>query len=502
MARDGGYWQDMSRKRVVYTVIDGMSVEALEQAIAGGRAPALAFLKERSSYARDGVAIFPTITPAATASLVTGEVPARHGIPGMCWYDRDAQRFVNYGQSPRAAVVEGLSQIVEDALTNLNCNHLSPDVQTIHESLHDLGLVTASINFMIFRGPHIHETKPNLLEKLMFRKQMPNRLPGPKEHYFADVVSGPADGCSKMLPKRGLDKRIQATDGWSACVTRGLLTKGAADMILFYLHENDHASHREGPQGQVESLAAADEHIAYVLDTFGSWEATMEKVEFVVTADHSQSPISDQEDHILDLTEVLDKFTQIKPKRGKEKFEGRDLAVAGNGRVAFIYLNPSRRAALTEPVARTLLAEPGIDQVMWRHEDGYIVDSSRGRVRFWPGDQVEDERGERWSFEGDLGAVSGIVEDGRIRTPEYPLAFWRIKSALDLDRIGDLVTTMSLTYECKDLGGGDHRGGGDHASLHVQDSIVPFMSTIADPPVRPTTVDVAPHIINYFRSQR
>ena len=27
----------------------------------------------------------------------------------MCWYDRDAQRFVNYGQSPRAAIVEGVS---------------------------------------------------------------------------------------------------------------------------------------------------------------------------------------------------------------------------------------------------------------------------------------------------------------------------------------------------------------------------------------------------------
>ena len=106
-------------KRVVYIVIDGLSTDALEQAVASGRAPALAWLRAHSSYVRDAVAVFPTITPAATASLVTGVVPAEHGIPGMCWYDRDAARFVNYGQSPRAAIVEGLQQVVHDVLVTL-----------------------------------------------------------------------------------------------------------------------------------------------------------------------------------------------------------------------------------------------------------------------------------------------------------------------------------------------------------------------------------------------
>jgi hypothetical protein len=111
---------------------------------------------------------------------------------------------------------------------------------------------------------------------------------------------------------------------------------------------------------------------------------------------------------------------------------------------------------------------------------------------------VIDERGRRWEFEGDLGIVDGIVEDGAIVTPEYPLAMWRIQQALDCDRIGDVVATMKLTYEATDLAGADHRGGGDHASLHAQDSIVPFMSTLGEPPVHPTTVDVCPHIVEHF----
>ena len=490
------------KKRVVYVVVDGLGSDAFEQATASGRAPGFAFLKERGSYVRDSVAIFPTITPAATASLVTGEIPARHGIPGMCWYDRDASRFVNYGQSPRAAVVEGLSQVVRDVMFNLNSRHLSPDVRTIHERLHDLGIVTASINFMLFRGPFMHDCDPNILAKKLFRKALPEQIPGPKEHYFADAVSGPADACSSMLAAKGLSRRVQATDGWAACVTRELLEQGSADMILFYLHENDHISHRQGPSSQLENIASADEHLRYVLDGFDSWEQALDEVGFVVTADHAQSPISDQKDHILDLDEVLGDFRRVQPKRGKEHFGRSDLASAGNGRVGFVYLNEHRKQKLRDPVVRTLDETNGIDQVMWRMDDTYHVRSKRGEVRFRTArsEGVVDERGEKWEFEGDLDAVSGVVEENQIRTPEYPLAFWRIKSALDLDRIGDVVFTNALTWETKDLAGGDHRGGGDHASLHAQDSLVPFLSTLDEPPLHPSTVDVVPHIVRHFES--
>jgi hypothetical protein len=488
------------RSRVVYIIIDGMNRDAFEQAIASGRAPALAFLKQRAGYVRDSVAIFPTITPAATASLVTGATPAQHGIPGMCWYDRDAQRFVNYGQSPRAAVVEGVSQVVNDFLFNLNARHLSPDVRTIHERLHRLGLVTASINFMVFRGPHVHEMKPNWLARLLFfRHHEPRPVPGPKEHYIADLISGPANACSKLLSVRGLEKRLRATDAWAACVTRELLDRRAADMILFYLHENDHASHRKGPGAQVDSLADADRHIAYVLDSFPSWERAVEEVGFVVTADHSQSPVSDEKDHIVDFHEVLDDFKVVRPRKGKEPFGNNDVAWAGNGRVVFFYAHPARRERLGRRLVTRLSEHEGVDQIMWRQDGGFVVESERGRVAFRRADEgVRDERGHTWTYEGDLGAIGGVVESGRIRTPEYPLAMWRIAGALGCERIGDVVATMKLTYEARDIAGGDHRGGGDHASLHAQDSTVPFLSTLADPPVDPVTIDVAPHIVGHF----
>ncbi|HEX2295208.1 MAG TPA: hypothetical protein VHN37_07865, partial [Actinomycetota bacterium] len=71
-----------------------------------------------------------------------------------------------------------------------------------------------------------------------------------------------------------------------------------------------------------------------------------------------------------------------------------------------------------------------------------------------------------------------------------------------LERMGDVVVTPKLTYEYTDLAGGHHRGGGDHASLHAQDSLVPFLSTLDDPPLRPATVDVVPHIVRHFEKLR
>jgi hypothetical protein len=490
-------------KRVIYIVVDGMSTEAFEEVTSSGAAPAFDLLKQKGHYVRDSVAVFPSITPAASASLVTGEVPARHGIPGMCWYDRSAQRFVNYGQSPRAAVVEGLDQIVHDVLYNLNEEHLSSNVSTIHEQLDELGFITSSTNFMVFRGPYKHEVKPNLLERLFFRKQMPEVMSGPKEHYWADIVSGSADACSDLISVRGVKKRIQATDEWAACVTRDLVEKDAADMILFYLHENDHVSHKMGPSSQVENLAASDRHLQHVLDAFPSWEQAIDEIGFVITADHAQSPVSKDDDHILELDGILADFERVEPKRGKEHFDDQDLAGAGNGRVAFVYLNEDRRVALHEPVRRALAGCSGIDQVMWRDGERYHVTSERGELAFWAAnDGFRDERGNTWKHEGDLEAVSGVTADDAIRTPEYPLAMWRIKCALDLDRIGDIVATMKLTYVVKDLAGGHHKGGGDHASLHARDSMIPFLSTLDEPPLHPSTIDVVPHIVEHFRRQR
>jgi predicted AlkP superfamily pyrophosphatase or phosphodiesterase len=485
----------------VYIVIDGMRTESFEQVVGSGKAPALTFLRDRASYVRDSVAVFPTITPCATATLITGATPDRHGIPGQCWYDPDEQRIVNYGQGPRLAFVERVREVTTDLFVNLNQRHLRKEVDTLHESLDDLGFVTASTNYLVHRGRHPQQLEPNVLERLFLGEEVAAQtLLGPEEHYFADVIAGPTEACEDRLGVRGKVKRIKATDEWAACVTRELLERARADMILFYLHENDHISHHKGPKTQFDNLVRAGELVGHVLDALGSWEQTAQEVGFVLTADHGQSPVIKDAEHFIDLDDVLDDFALVTPDRGKDTFEEGDIVQCGNGRAGSLYLAPNRRAELFGPVIKTLGTHPGVDQVLWRKEDWRVVDSDRGRLRFRPASSggVVDERGQRWDVEGDLGAVDGVVEDGEIRTPEYPLALWRIHAALGLDRIGDVVCTAKLTYEVANIIDTDHRG--EHGSLHAQDSLVPFLSTLDDPPIHPSTVDVAPHILRHFQA--
>jgi hypothetical protein len=88
--------------------------------------------------------------------------------------------------------------------------------------------------------------EPNALEKVVAGDELPQVLRGPKDFYFADVVRGPADAGREEGSL--LRKAIRVGDAWAADVAVELLERGTVDVILPYLHEPDHRSHRDGPQ--------------------------------------------------------------------------------------------------------------------------------------------------------------------------------------------------------------------------------------------------------------
>src|ERR1700760_3646476 len=85
------------RPKLVLCVIDAMAPAMLEQAVAAGVAPVLQTLIERGRYVPDCVAAFPSVTPVCAASIVTGAAQDAHRVPGMNWYLREEQRYVEYG---------------------------------------------------------------------------------------------------------------------------------------------------------------------------------------------------------------------------------------------------------------------------------------------------------------------------------------------------------------------------------------------------------------------
>ena len=150
----------MSRRppKLVVTVIDGMKPTMAERAMRSGSAPALSAIRERGTYVHDCVAAFPSVTPVCAATIATGRLQDEHEIPSMNWYSRAEQRYVEYGSSFSASRKFGLNRQLVDTIFNMNATHLSPDVQTVFETLDDTEVVrTACTTYLIYRGRHEHE---------------------------------------------------------------------------------------------------------------------------------------------------------------------------------------------------------------------------------------------------------------------------------------------------------------------------------------------------------
>lgn len=68
--------------KVLLVVIDAATPHVVCPAIRTGRLPTLQRLADAGTLHEASVSIFPSITPAATTSIITGAYPAEHGIAG------------------------------------------------------------------------------------------------------------------------------------------------------------------------------------------------------------------------------------------------------------------------------------------------------------------------------------------------------------------------------------------------------------------------------------
>jgi hypothetical protein len=147
-----------------------------------------------------------------------------------------------------------------------------------------------------------------------------------------------------------------------------------------------------------------------------------------------------------------------------------------------------------------MLAIEGVDLVAYRANGEAVVRSGRGELRFTRGGELEDERGQDWSVEGDAGALELELGDGRVRTEAYPDALGRLWSALDCPYGGDVLASALPGYEFVDWGGADHVGGGSHGSLHRDDSEGVLLMSGIDVPERESwsLADVTPLVLDHF----
>ena len=456
-------------KKLVLVVIDALKPEMLEQAMASGRAPALQRIAEEGVHVSECVAAFPSVTPVCAATITTGVGPDEHLIPSMNWYHREEERYVEYGSSFSATRQFGVLRSLTDTVYRMNAEHLSPDVETVFESLDDAGVRTAGTTYLIYRGRHQHEVSgETALSRIVTSTLFRRTIDGPQELFYADIYASRKTGCRGQLGMPGV------RDQHTGCVGAYLVEHDLFDFLLFSLPDNDAWSHRNGPQAQVTSIAAADRQLERLMHVGGGPERFLSEHAVIVTSDHSQASVESR----IRLDLPFGDFHVATPSASHSL--GAEVALSPAQRSAMIYaLDPERRERTVKRALETIDGLEGVDLAMYLNEaDGTpeaVIARAGGELHFAPGGELADLRGARWSVEGDLGTLGATARDGRFESPDYPDALGRVWSALTCPTSGDILLSAAPGYEFVDWGGADHVGGGSHGSLHRSDSLGALM---------------------------
>jgi len=481
----------MTRK-LVLAYVDSLRTDMLKQAIAEGRAPTFGRLIKRGVLVEDCVSSFPSVTPVASAEMVTGVAGDEHWISGMNWYHRVEQRYVEYGSSLEASRAFGIFRSLHDLVYNMNMAHLNPGIETIFETLDDQDIRTASTPFLIYRGRTRHQVSLQGLTGKAIESgliKMDYGTWGPKELFYGDLYSSMPTPCKpSSVPGR--------RDGYSACCASELVSRNRFDFMLLSFPDNDNYSHKHGPSASVNSIEQADLCMAEVIRAAGGMDGFLTDYALILLADHAHTDVTAP----LELIEGMgEKWHVLQPSEDQPELA--ELAVSPTSRAAHIYLldeqeNPVRHRRVREHAATI----EGVELVCWlEHKDGSpvvrtspglgeeaglvtVVERDGRRLSFHKsgdgddlGETVTDRRGQTWTISGNIEALEASVEKGRIETPVFPDALGRLHSALHAPHAGDLMISATLGYECLDWGGTAHVGGGSHGSLRREDSEGPLL---------------------------
>lgn len=462
-------------------------------------------LAEAGALHESSVSIFPSITPAATTSIITGCYPSEHGIAGASWFDQTQEEVAYYGDDFWVIAREGFGEFIRDFLLRLNGDRLR--APTMFEMTERSGRVAACLNYLVFRGNVPHKVRiPGLLATLP-GVPMAETVEGPSVLYLGDFVGTPSPHGRTLQEKRGLLHRFGMDDASTGAMLRDLCAeKALPDFTVAYFADNDYRSHEVGPYEALRVVERVDAMLGEAFDAAGGIERVLVDTCVLITSDHGHCDVlADPKKAVIRLDQVLSDYRQADLGRA---WGARDkIMICPNMRAAQIYLREPT-PAVVEQIARDVLTDPRVDQVIFRTRltrrdvDGYTVLSARGRLEFAHADagraEAQDVFGGGWRWTGDP-AVLGIEidQDGRtLEFGQYPNAFERIAGVLDLEQSGEVWVTAKPGCEFEVPGGKAHAGGASHGALHALDSLSPVI--MAGGPVTPKlprhlrSIDIAP----------
>jgi len=475
-------------KPALLLVLDGIRPDVLRAAIRDGEAPHLGAIAERGEAVWDAVSVFPSITPAATAAIATGEAPARSGIVGHAWYDERERRVVVYGAMTETVMASGPIKVFHNNVWRMNRDDLH--AATLFETLHDRGFDGACVNFPVRRGPHTHPIRMKTVEGyLKGGRYLGPSVEGPKEYFMGDLFYSRDTGFSGRKANGGVLRSVGINDDYAARVGAMLLKEEAAPFNLVYFFKGDSIAHHHGLEAQRRWLATADEYVARIFEAGGGTERVLDDYAVLALSDHGHAPLLPKNRYVnLRVIPGHTVSSGVKARFGN----GATIVVVPNGRSALLYL---REDVELDPLVDGLVGRRGVDLAAWRDGDWAAVRRPGREVRFRPGVGPTDPFGRSWEIEGDPLALDIQVSGGVLRYGDYPDALERLWGCLHSARCGDVVLSASPGYTFGEISGGYHTAS-DHGSLHASDSEVFVLASGVPAPHRIT--DVAPTLISHF----
>ena len=312
---------------------------------------------------------------------------------------------------------------------------------------------------------------------------------GPGELFYADLFDSRNTGCTSALGMPG------QRDRHTGCVGAYLVENDLFDFLLFSLPDNDTYSHKVGPDGQITSIAEADQALERIMHVAGGPDEFLDEHAVIVMSDHSQVPVEES----VTLTEALSDWRVLLPS-DPAPVEA-DIAVCPSARSGAVYvLEVSRRDELVPRAVDALAGLPGVDLTIWRDDGWAAVRGEAGTLRFRPGSDLTDAGGRGWELDGDESALALEVGAGSVGGETYPDALGRLWSALRCPHSGDVLVSASPGAEFADWGGAHHVGGGSHGALHRDDSEGVLLLCGVDGPARDhwSLTDVTPLVLEHF----
>lgn len=457
-----------SKKPVILLTIDSLMSQPLQEAMNDGRAPALAYLIKNGQYIPEVISSYPTMSVAIDSTILTGTYADQHKIPGLIWFKQQENRMISYGSGIREIWDNGVGNVARDSIIRLNNEHLNSEVKTIFEELAQARISSGSINGLIYRGDTIHQfVVPRMLS---FTRLLPRNI----------EVSGPTILSLGVLSQYNPDSdfhkfiwsRMGVNDDFTVSELAYLIEQHKLPPFTFaYFPNHDAKVHQNGP-AEVEHIKEIDQSIQELLNLFHSWEEAMEEVTWIVTGDSSQSFVGqNKEKSLIDLNDILKDYTFWNRKNP----EG-ELAIAINGRMAYIHLN--NETTNMDSIIESLRDDKRIGFIAWKDERNNYVTRPEAEtiLSFSKVGKYRDVYNQTWNLNGDVSLLDlSFSEEGLLQYDSYPDGLARLNGALNSHEGTFVIVDAKPSYEFIEAHSHDHAGGGAHGSLHKLDSSVPLI---------------------------